>query len=240
MEEKRGRLSRLLLKGHCTDFRNLKPQISSTKRTVTQNCLKLQSGLKGDQKLQEVLPEVAPLRRTEPDKARPISSDHIEVVQKHLRKSSHLGEAFESDRAGIPRVSEKVWFQGHNPVKSGIGYSVSCSGKPSGCTTETLQESSSGYLRRHAPHVSCDQLSGDCMILNLVKCSVCIYTFFKIPLLPSGAFRHSIMYSFDLPLPLHHMSFGSQSVGDAVVPKIDMHTYTSTMTADKVKSLVEE
>nr|GFC35421.1 hypothetical protein [Tanacetum cinerariifolium] len=36
------------------------------------------------------------------------------------------------------------------------------------------------------------------------------------------------------------MSFGSQSVGDAVVPKFDMHIYTLVLTADEVKSLVEE
>ncbi|GJS50919.1 hypothetical protein Tco_0624281 [Tanacetum coccineum] len=79
-------------------------QISSTKRAATQNCLKLQSRLRGYQKLQgmlremltlngnvesvvklqgldidtiqhhyTVLPQAAPLRRTEPDEARPIS-----------------------------------------------------------------------------------------------------------------------------------------------------------------------
>ncbi|GJV97447.1 hypothetical protein Tco_1549024 [Tanacetum coccineum] len=36
------------------------------------------------------------------------------------------------------------------------------------------------------------------------------------------------------------MSSGSQSVGDVVVPKFDMHIYTSVLTADEVKSLVEE
>ncbi|GJR37203.1 hypothetical protein Tco_1212887 [Tanacetum coccineum] len=55
-----------------------------------------------------------------------------------------------------------------------------------------------------------------------------------------SAFHPSIVYSFDISLPLHHMSFKSQSVGDAVVPKFDMHTYTSTLTANHVKSLVEE
>ncbi|GJZ63176.1 retrovirus-related pol polyprotein from transposon TNT 1-94 [Tanacetum coccineum] len=59
-------------------------------------------------------------------------------------------------------------------------------------------------------------------------------------LLPSGNFRPSNIYSFDLPFPLHHMSSGSQSIGDAVIPKFDMHTYTSVLTADEFKSLVEE
>ncbi|GKC01107.1 hypothetical protein Tco_0987243 [Tanacetum coccineum] len=59
-------------------------------------------------------------------------------------------------------------------------------------------------------------------------------------LLPSGAFRPSKVCSFDLPFPLHHMSFGSQSVGDPVVPKFDMHIYTSVLTADEVNSLVKE
>ncbi|GKD22065.1 hypothetical protein Tco_1223768 [Tanacetum coccineum] len=36
------------------------------------------------------------------------------------------------------------------------------------------------------------------------------------------------------------MSFGSHSVGDPVVPKFDMHTYTSVLTVNKVNSLAEE
>ncbi|GJR65372.1 hypothetical protein Tco_0011437 [Tanacetum coccineum] len=36
------------------------------------------------------------------------------------------------------------------------------------------------------------------------------------------------------------MSFGSQTVGDAVVQKFDMHVYTSVLTSDEVKSLVVE
>ncbi|GJT90444.1 hypothetical protein Tco_1079289 [Tanacetum coccineum] len=36
------------------------------------------------------------------------------------------------------------------------------------------------------------------------------------------------------------MSFGSQTVGDAVVLKFDMHIYTSVLTFDEVKSLVAE
>ncbi|GJY50572.1 hypothetical protein Tco_0441419 [Tanacetum coccineum] len=36
------------------------------------------------------------------------------------------------------------------------------------------------------------------------------------------------------------MSSGSQTVGDAVVPKFDMHVYTSVLTSDEVKSLVAE
>ncbi|GJS86120.1 hypothetical protein Tco_0752661 [Tanacetum coccineum] len=45
---------------------------------------------------------------------------------------------------------------------------------------------------------------------------------------------------FTFPLSLHHMAFGSQTVGDAVVPKFDMHVYTSVLTSDEVKSLVAE
>ncbi|GKC71011.1 hypothetical protein Tco_1116894 [Tanacetum coccineum] len=36
------------------------------------------------------------------------------------------------------------------------------------------------------------------------------------------------------------MSFESQTVGDAVVPKFDMHVYTSVLTSDEVKNLVAE
>ncbi|GJT63340.1 hypothetical protein Tco_1006873 [Tanacetum coccineum] len=36
------------------------------------------------------------------------------------------------------------------------------------------------------------------------------------------------------------MSFGSQSAGDAVVPKFDMHIYPSVLTSDEVNSLVVE
>ncbi|GJX50814.1 hypothetical protein Tco_0277659 [Tanacetum coccineum] len=36
------------------------------------------------------------------------------------------------------------------------------------------------------------------------------------------------------------MSFGSQTVGDAVVSKFDMHVYTSVLTSDEVKNLVAE
>ncbi|GJU51264.1 hypothetical protein Tco_1220819 [Tanacetum coccineum] len=36
------------------------------------------------------------------------------------------------------------------------------------------------------------------------------------------------------------MASGSQTVGDAIVPKFDMHVYTSVLTSDEVKSLVAE
>ncbi|GJT03754.1 hypothetical protein Tco_0838216 [Tanacetum coccineum] len=36
------------------------------------------------------------------------------------------------------------------------------------------------------------------------------------------------------------MSFGSQTVGDTVVPKFDMHVYTFVLTSDEVKNLVAE
>ncbi|GJU88699.1 hypothetical protein Tco_1301122 [Tanacetum coccineum] len=71
-----------------------------------------------------------------------------------------------------------------------------------------------GDLRRHVPPVSCDKLL--------------------------GAFRPSKLYSFDLLFLLPHMSSGSQNVGYAVVPKFDMHTYTSVLTTDEVKNLAEE
>nr|GEX73021.1 hypothetical protein [Tanacetum cinerariifolium] len=45
---------------------------------------------------------------------------------------------------------------------------------------------------------------------------------------------------FTFPFPLHHMSFGSQTVGDAVVLKFDMHVYTSVLTFDEVKNIVAE
>nr|GFA77435.1 hypothetical protein [Tanacetum cinerariifolium] len=36
------------------------------------------------------------------------------------------------------------------------------------------------------------------------------------------------------------MSFGSQTAGEAVVLKFDMHVYTSVLTFDEVKNLVDE
>ncbi|GJS55832.1 hypothetical protein Tco_0629194 [Tanacetum coccineum] len=36
------------------------------------------------------------------------------------------------------------------------------------------------------------------------------------------------------------MSFGSHSVGDPVIPKFDMYTYTSVLTLDEANSLAEE
>ncbi|GJT80852.1 hypothetical protein Tco_1055194 [Tanacetum coccineum] len=59
-------------------------------------------------------------------------------------------------------------------------------------------------------------------------------------ILPSSAFRPPVVYSFYVPLSLLHMSSGSQSASDAVVPKFDMHIYPSVMTLDKVKNLVAE
>nr|GEY19608.1 putative UPF0481 protein At3g02645 [Tanacetum cinerariifolium] len=43
-----------------------------------------------------------------------------------------------------------------------------------------------------------------------------------------------------LNFPLPGMSSGSQSVGDPVVPKFDMHIYTSVLTTSEVNSLVRE
>ncbi|GJV75192.1 hypothetical protein Tco_1506776 [Tanacetum coccineum] len=92
----------------------------------------------------------------------------------------------------------------------------------------TLREISSGvrfgYIRRHVPQVSCDQL----------------FRLFFRTLLPSGAFRPFVVYSFCLPFFLHHVSSGSQSVGDAVVPKFDMHVNPSVLTSDEVNNLVVE
>nr|GEX75137.1 hypothetical protein [Tanacetum cinerariifolium] len=53
-----------------------------------------------------------------------------------------------------------------------------------------------------------------------------------------GAFRSSVIYSFDFSFPPHHMSSGPNTSGDAVVLKFDMHVYTSVLTSDEVKNLV--
>nr|GEV14141.1 hypothetical protein [Tanacetum cinerariifolium] len=45
---------------------------------------------------------------------------------------------------------------------------------------------------------------------------------------------------FTYPFSLHHMAFGSQTAGDVVVSKFDMHVYTSVLTSDEVNSLVAE
>ncbi|GKB91934.1 hypothetical protein Tco_0964206, partial [Tanacetum coccineum] len=79
-------------------------------------------------------------------------------------------------------------------------------------------------LRRHVPLVSCDQL----------------FRLFFRALLPSGVFRPFVIYSFYHPFSLHRMYFGSQSSGDVVVLKFDMHVYPSVMTFDEVKNLVAE
>ncbi|GKF32924.1 hypothetical protein Tco_0106124, partial [Tanacetum coccineum] len=112
-----------------------------------------------------------------------------------------------------------------------------------------------GYLRRHVPPVSCDQLLGTSEVFVLMfmvvsRVARCpFYTVEILPhqhwpflriLLPSGAFRPSIVYSFDLPFFLYHMSSGSQTVGDAIVLKFDMHVHTSVLTSDEVKNLVAE
>ncbi|GKC61747.1 hypothetical protein Tco_1089345, partial [Tanacetum coccineum] len=81
-----------------------------------------------------------------------------------------------------------------------------------------------GYLRRHVPPVSCDQLLGPSSGFFFLQVRFVLLSF--------------ILLTF--PFPLHHMSFGSQTVGDAVVPKFDMHVYTSVLTSDKVKNLVSE
>nr|GEX16266.1 hypothetical protein [Tanacetum cinerariifolium] len=94
------------------------------------------------------------------------------------------------------------------------GFPESLRGDSSGCYF--------GDLRRHVPPVSCDQL----------------FRLFFRAILPSGEFRPSVVYSFYLPFSLHHMSFGSENAGDAVVLKFDMHVYPSVMTFDEVKNLV--
>nr|GEY36703.1 hypothetical protein [Tanacetum cinerariifolium] len=75
------------------------------------------------------------------------SKKNEELLPKDVSKSSHLGEVSRSDRARVLRVPERG-FNGTLP--------------------ETSFGTSSRYLRRHVPPVSCDQLSGDCMILNLL------------------------------------------------------------------------
>ncbi|GJY49931.1 hypothetical protein Tco_0439887 [Tanacetum coccineum] len=148
------------------------------------------------------------------------------------RISTHLGEVFESDRARVPQVPEKyetdaVW---HSEL-----YLVFLSGV----------KRSLGTQSRKIRNWIFSKLFQDIFWKNNQNPPGNIFRvpagpFHRIPLFPLGAFHPSIIYSFDISLPLHHMSFKSQSVGDAVVPKFDMHTYTSTLTANHVKSLVEE
>nr|GEW32558.1 hypothetical protein [Tanacetum cinerariifolium] len=56
----------------------------------------------------------------------------------------------------------------------------------------------------------------------------------------SGASRPFAVYTFYLSFSPHHMSSGSESVGDVVVPKFDMHVYTFVLTSGEVKNLVAE
>ncbi|GJV82843.1 hypothetical protein Tco_1522741 [Tanacetum coccineum] len=96
------------------------------------------------------------------------------------------------------------------------------------CLSVILPGDSSGEcfedLRLHVPPVSYDQL---------------FRLFFRV-LLPSGVFHPSVINSFYHPFSLHHMYFGSQSSGDVVILKFDMHVYPSVMTFDEVKNLVAE
>ncbi|GJS87462.1 hypothetical protein Tco_0770098 [Tanacetum coccineum] len=71
--------------------------------------------------------------------------------------------------------------------------------------------------------------------------SILVRLFFRT-LLPLGAFRPFVVYSFFsfLPFFLHYMSSGSQSAGDAVIPKFDMHVNPSVLSSDEVNSLVAE
>ncbi|GJX23051.1 putative reverse transcriptase domain-containing protein [Tanacetum coccineum] len=85
-----------------------------------------------------------------------------------------------------------------------------------------------GMLRVYLPDIPSVNLPGTSSV-----------PFLRI-LLSLSVFRPSNVYSFDLPFPLHHMSFGSQPAGDPVVPKFDMHIYTSILTIDEVNSLVKE
>ncbi|GJS86118.1 hypothetical protein Tco_0752659 [Tanacetum coccineum] len=88
----------------------------------------------------------------------------------------------------------------------------------------TMFRCPSGYLRRHVPPVSYDHLLGPSSGLFFLQVRFVFLSF--------------ILFTF--PLSLHHMAFRSQTVGDAVVPKFDMHVYTSVLTSDEVKSLVAE
>ncbi|GJZ96747.1 hypothetical protein Tco_0669081 [Tanacetum coccineum] len=81
-----------------------------------------------------------------------------------------------------------------------------------------------GYLRHHVPPVSCDQLLGLSYGLFFLHVRFVLLSF--------------ILFTF--PFSLHHMSSGSQTVGDVVVPKFDMHVYTFVLTSDEVKNLVAE
>nr|GEZ19509.1 transposase (putative), gypsy type [Tanacetum cinerariifolium] len=49
-----------------------------------------------------------------------------------------------------------------------------------------------------------------------------------------------LLILFTLPFSPYHMSSGSQTFGDAIVLKFDMHVYTSVLTFDEVKNLVAE
>ncbi|GJW79436.1 hypothetical protein Tco_0143411 [Tanacetum coccineum] len=97
-----------------------------------------------------------------------------------------------------------------------------------------------GYLRRHAPqyHVIICQCH--------VWPGVLFYTVEILPRPSSGLFFLQVRFVFlsfilfTFPFSLHHMSSGSQTVGDAVVPNFDMHVYTSVLTSDEIKSLVAE
>ncbi|GKA60030.1 hypothetical protein Tco_0759343 [Tanacetum coccineum] len=93
---------------------------------------------------------------------------------------------------------------------------------------ENLSEKSSGdpfgYLRRHVPSVSCDQLLGPFSRFFFLQVRFILLSF--------------IILTF--PVPLHHMSSGSQTIGDAGVSKFDMLVYTSVLTSDEVKNLVAE
>ncbi|GJS67909.1 hypothetical protein Tco_0682474 [Tanacetum coccineum] len=61
-------------------------------------------------------------------------------------------------------------------------------------------------------------------------------------LLSSGGFRPSCVIIFFIPsIPsLCPMSYGSHSGEEPIVPKFDMHTFTSSMTKDEVSALAEE
>nr|GEU91527.1 hypothetical protein [Tanacetum cinerariifolium] len=91
-------------------------------------------------------------------------------------------------------------------------------------------DASFGHPRRHVPPILCEQLLGDCMILNLLRCLVRMYVRF-VPL-------PFILLTF--PFPPYYMSFGPQTTGDVVVPKFDMDVYTSVLIPGEVKNLVAE
>nr|GEV67720.1 hypothetical protein [Tanacetum cinerariifolium] len=104
------------------------------------------------------------------------------------------------------------------------------------------------HIHRHASgsigHVLSSSFDGSGLQCRSIVLVLCLhYKAWSLELylgLLSGVFHPSSVYSFELPFPLSHMYFGSQSASDPVIPKFNMHIYSSVLTVDEVKSLVKE